>query len=120
MPSGYQDRLSDTYWTGTNLTWSGTLWDSISATTECRLTPTGSMDTDLDELRVRLSLPGVKDLRVYQGTTLVDIHLLSGSPDAIIVVRAFFAPTPYIRFLFDAAATVNITEIEAGYNGAHF
>jgi len=120
MPSGYQDRLSDTYWTGSNLTWNGVKWSSNTAVKNVELTPTGSMDPDVDELRVRAKIPGAKFIHIYDGSAYVRTIAVNGDSNQILTIRTRSALSMSFKLTFDNTPTVEITEIEAGYNGAHF
>lgn len=120
MPSGYQNRLSNTYWIGTNLTWSGSDWTSIIAVASVELTPTGAMDRTSDEIRIFMSLTGTVQVDLYDDSTYIKTFILSGNASETLVVRRRGTVTTSIKLLFDNLSTVTITEIEAGYNGTHF
>lgn len=119
MSSGYQDRLSDTYWTGTNLVWTGTLWTSLIAVASVELTPTVAMDLGCTEFRLWVGLTGTVQVDFYSGVTYVDSYILSGNSVEKPLIRKRAAIASTIKLLFDNLATVTIIELEVGYNGLH-
>lgn len=125
MPSGYQNRLSNTYWTSAELSWDGTKWTG-SIATDLTLTPTGSMDMNFAELRILLKMIGVlgvgpRLITFYDNTILQQVFVTAAKANQFLTLRlnGVIGDHSEIRLVFDASTNVEITQIEAGYVGFH-
>lgn len=118
MPSGYQNRLSDTYWSGTNATWTGSAW-SIVAQSSFRLAKTASFDNSTREILVRLTVQNARWIDLYEDGTFLKRYLLAGIANQQVVVR-FTSIASYFEFQFDGTSrSATVTDIEVGYVGLH-
>lgn len=128
MPSGYQNRLSNTYWTSPDLTYGVTDWHSPgSPITQFNMITTGvpGSSGDADEVRWQITLGG--------NANHLDIYEVSGSPTLFIASLTLPGPNVagvgtqtivvrtnggvHFRFIPDFTTTVVIEEIDMGFNG---
>jgi hypothetical protein len=122
MPTGYQSRLSDTYWTSPTLTWGGGMWSGPGS--EFTLEPTAAMDMNFIELRMVLKFfgfagVGVKLVQRYIGAVLQDVYVLSGQQDQRVCLRLHAFSSTDINLVFNMSVDIEIYEIDVGYIGMH-
>jgi len=91
---------------------------------EFTVQPTGAMDMDFAEMRLRFKLfgaasVGVKIIQRFVGTDLYNVYVLSGQQDQMVVLRLDPLGTSDITLIFDMSVDIEIYEIEVGYIGMH-
>jgi hypothetical protein len=116
--NGYQDRISNTYWTSSDVTWDGVKW-SAGTVSEFTMTPqTAAKIAHATEIRFRLKLNTVAVLELHNGAGgVARTWLLPAVIGQYVVPR--FDPSGFsaIRFAFDNPSSVEVHEIEIGYTG---
>lgn len=123
MPNGYQNRVSNTYWTSPELTYGGGQWTQGSPLVSFDFVPTaapgGGMDAE--EIRWQIQLGGAGHMRIEDltGPTLLLDLVLPNVANQVIVVRTGAVSASGIRFTPDATVTVVVQQIEVGLSGTY-
>jgi hypothetical protein len=118
MINGYQNRIDPMYWTSGDVTWGGVRWNA-GTVSEFTMTPTTALKVaHATELRFLLKLNTVAVLELHDGAVgAARTWLLPAVIGQYVVLR--FDPSAFsaVRFAFDNPSSVEVHEIEAGYNG---